>query len=213
MSSHKRFTLATDIQVYFCDPKSPPHTEPPVETARPISRASIDFPIPLAPAIKPTSPKGKVSSRRNLRGSGGVSRKSAALWMTSGCSTPGSGTNGFDVDSTSGRVLMDMLIQFYQAVEPVDTFRPTGLRAIWRENMNLLSFRVEPRSKFFGRYFSSATQVVVSANDYKLNRTWDLHCCHSISGCGRPDRLLQHLIYRQGRLNAFCNSQSITRLK
>jgi IS30 family transposase len=23
MSSHKRFTLATDIQVYFCDPKSP----------------------------------------------------------------------------------------------------------------------------------------------------------------------------------------------
>ena len=23
MSNHKRFTLATDIQVYFCDPKSP----------------------------------------------------------------------------------------------------------------------------------------------------------------------------------------------
>jgi IS30 family transposase len=23
MSAHKRFTLATDIQVYFCDPRSP----------------------------------------------------------------------------------------------------------------------------------------------------------------------------------------------
>ena len=47
MSSHKLFTLATDIQVYFCDPKSPWQRGSNENTNRLLNYLEfmIDFPI------------------------------------------------------------------------------------------------------------------------------------------------------------------------